>query len=758
VSETNTGGQLELLRAATRGKKPKPPDPVADLLPVARVAVDLPLPHLDRPFDYAVPQSMAEQAQPGVRVRVRFAGQDVEGYLLERVAASDHVGRLTPLRRVVSPERVLSAEVMALSRAVADRYAGSLYDVLRLAVPPRHARAEQAPRPVPPVPPAPAVPSDSAGRSVADSSPEPAVPSDLAVPGEPAVRPDTAGRPVPDRAAEDEGDRDTGWRGYPAGAALIGRLAAGDSPRAVWTALPGDGWTSALAGAIEATLASGRGALVVLPDKRDVERLDSVLTARLGPGRHTRLEADLGPTSRYRNFLAVLRGDVQVTIGTRAAAFAPVHRLGLVAIWDDGDDLHQEPRAPYPHTREVLALRSELEGAALLAGSWSRSVESAAWLRSGWARPVAADRATLRSGWPTISVASTAFGADDDPAAAGRLPAAAWRAVRDGLTRGPVLVQVPRAGYLPGLSCQNCRKPARCTNCHGPLGFGLSHAPVPRGRQGGDGHGSPARGQSGADRGPVQTQTPECRWCGRSATAWSCPHCQAHRLRATSVGVVRTAEELGRAFSGAAVVVPRAGEPTPTVPEHALVVATPGLEPPVDGGYAAAVLLDAGRLLERPDLHASEDALRRWLTAAALVRPGPSGGKVVICADPQAPAVQSLVRVDPASYAERELDERAELGFPPAVVMAELTGPAAAVTAMLELARLPEGTETLGPIEVLPRPGAPAGEAAGVQMLLRTDRSRAADLATALHAAAAVRSARRDAGAVRIQVDPPNPG
>lgn len=719
MSDMNAGGQLELLRAATRGKKPKPPDPIAELLPVARVAVDLALPHLDRAFDYAVPQSMSDDAQPGVRVRVRFAGQDVEGYLLERSSGSDHQGKLTPLRRVVSSEQVLSEQVMRLARAVADRYAGSLYDVLRLAVPPRHAKVEQAARPKPIVPPVPVVGHDQDQDLERDQK--------------------------QGKAQEQGKEKDTGWRGYPAGAALISRLAAGDSPRAVWTALPGDSWSSALAGAIEATLASDRGALVVLPDKRDVERLDAVLTARLGPGRHTRLEADLGPTARYRNFLAVLRGDIRVAIGTRAAAFAPVHRLGLVAIWDDGDDLHQEPRAPYPHAREVLALRSELEGTALLAGSWSRTVECAAWIRSGWARPVAADRATLRSAWPTISVASAAFGADDDPSAAGRLPAAAWRAVRDGLTRGPVLVQVPRAGYLPGLSCQNCRKPARCTFCHGPLGFAATHD-----------HGD--QGQPGRNRGAAQTQTPECRWCGRAATAWTCPHCQAHRLRATSVGVVRTAEELGRAFTGAPVVVPRSGEETPSVPDHALVVATPGLEPPVVGGYAAAVLLDAGRLLERPDLHASEDALRRWLAASALVRPGPAGGKVVICADPQAPAVQALVRVDPASHAERELDERAELGFPPAVVMAELTGPPPAVTAMLELARLPDGTQTLGPIEVVPRSGTPSKDAPAVQMLLRAPRDRAADLASALHAAAAVRSARRDAGAVRVQVNPPNPG
>jgi primosomal protein N' (replication factor Y) len=90
--------------------------------------------------------------------------------------------------------------------------------------------------------------------------------------------------------------------------------------------------------------------------------------------------------------------------------------------------------------------------------------------------------------------------------------------------------------------------------------------------------------------------------------------------------------------------------------------------------------------------------------------------------------------------------------------MAELTGTAAAVSSMLELARLPEGTQTLGPIEVAIRPGAPPGDPPAVQMLLRAARSRAAELAQALHAAAAVRSARREAGSVRIWVDPPNPG
>ena len=113
--------------------------------PVARVAVDIPLAHLDRPFDYLVPERAATAAVPGCRVRVRFAGQLADGFVLDRADRSDHPGRLSYLERVVSPEPVLTPEIAGLARAVADRYAGTLADVLRLAVPPRHGGTEARP-------------------------------------------------------------------------------------------------------------------------------------------------------------------------------------------------------------------------------------------------------------------------------------------------------------------------------------------------------------------------------------------------------------------------------------------------------------------------------------------------------------------------------------------------------------------------------------------------------------------------------------
>jgi primosomal protein N' (replication factor Y) len=176
--------------------------------------------------------------------------------------------------------------------------------------------------------------------------------------------------------------------------------------------------------------------------------------------------------------------------------------------------------------------------------------------------------------------------------------------------------------------------------------------------------------------------------------------------------------------------------------EPAVVVATPGAEPLCPGGYGAALLLDGWALLSRPDLRAAEETLRRWANATALVRPG---GTVIVGADSGVPAVQALIRWDPAGFAARELAERAELGFPPASRMAALTGPPAAIAEMLTGAELPEHARVVGPVPL---------DADTERVLVRVPRRDGAELAKALKAAAAGRSARRSADPVRIALDP----
>ena len=211
-----------------------------------------------------------------------------DGYLLERVAETDHPGELAPAGQGRQPRA--GAEPGGGDARPAGRRpgAGTLSDVLRLAIPPRHARAEKT---------APTV--------EAQPAPEPP----------PAPEPDS-------------------WTRYPDGPSYLTALADGRSPRAVWSALPGGTWADELATAVQATLAGGRGALVVVPDAREPTAWRPRSGPRSARRRSCVLTADLGPAERYRRFLAAVprtgpgrRRDPSGCVRARAGP-RPGRRLG----------------------------------------------------------------------------------------------------------------------------------------------------------------------------------------------------------------------------------------------------------------------------------------------------------------------------------------------------------------------------------------------------------------------------------------------
>ncbi|HSN38161.1 MAG TPA: primosomal protein N' [Arthrobacter sp.] len=692
--------QLSLLHGFPASAAAAPGPALAAHLPVARVRLESSLPHLDRPFDYSVPAALDAAAQPGVRVKVKFNGQELAGYLMDRVAESDAGHPLVPLHKVVSPVPVLTAAVAELATRVAARYAGSVSDVLRVAVPPRMAKLEK------------------------DLAPEGILDPSLLADGS-----DTgAGIPA--------GLQASSWAPYRNGPAFLQHLGSGESPRAVLGALQGHGaggWPRLIAEAVAAVRLSGRGAIVVVPDYRDLDRVEAALLQLLPGGDVARFTADDGQTPRYRSFLRILSGAAGVAVGTRSAAYAPVSNLGLVVCWDDGDDLHIEQRAPYAHTREVLLLRAGQEGTACLLAAHTRSTETQRLVEAGWAWPVEADRAVVRRSVPRVLNTADSYELEHDPLARiARLPGAAWRAAKEGLERGPVLVQVARAGYAPSLACDNCREPARCAACSGPLAVA---------------------GASGS------AAVPQCRWCSTPAPAWRCGTCNGVRLRRGATGALRTAEELGRAFPGKPVITSSGDRVLATVPDiQALVVATVGAEPVADRGYAAALLLDGDSLLRRENLRAGEDAVRRWFNAAALVRPAGDGGLVVITADDTA-GVGALLRWDPAGYAQRELSLRQELQLPPAVRVASITGGRTAVGhfgAAVEQQLGPLGIElrTAGPAPlVLAGAPGPKGAAEDVRTLLFIPYAQAAQVTRVLRAVKVAAAAKRTDDPVQLRLD-----
>jgi primosomal protein N' (replication factor Y) len=540
-----------------------------------------------------------------------------QAFVVERGEQQDYPGPLSDIESVVSPIPVLRPEVWRLARSVADRAAGSAIDVLRLAIPPRQVRVEKA---------------------------------WLAAQQANGVAPAVPVGQTPVAALEEYGGLrealDAGRR-----VALAAQPGLVHLPSGEWVGR----WAPVLAEAAARTLAGGSSAILVVPDYRDQQQLGAALAALLPPEAVARWDARQPNADRYRALLRAGAGPI-VVLGTRSAVYAPAEHLGLLAIWNDGDPLLREPLSPYVHARDAALIRQEQQGGALLFAGHTRTTEVERLVEVGYldqVRPV-------RPRHPRIIPTENST-ASDRLAAQARIPSLAWRTATEALAAGPVLVQVARPGFAPGLRCATCGEAARCRRCAGPLRQRRQGAP------------------------------PTCTWCGAIEGSWRCPNCSGTALRPAGVGARRTADELGRAFPGRLVVVSDGERPLTHVESRpALVVATRGAEPIAAGGYRAVLLLDGERMVARESLRVAEDVLRWWSDAAALA----ADDAPVVLVGVGGGLGTALASWTQADYARAELADRRALRFPPAVRTATLQGAPDAVDEALR--RLPPSAEPVG--------------------------------------------------------------
>lgn len=645
---------------------------------VARVLIDSPLPQLDRLFDYAIPTDLAGEAVPGVRVKVplRTAGRVVEGYLVELGEAEPSGRPLSDLDSVISPISVLTPALYTLARRAADRAAGGAGDILRLVIPKRMVRAEKAWAAAPPTE-RPVVPVDAAAWADGILSAYPGLQGAIATGARLAL--DAPPRPSRDR--------------------VLGA------------------WAELLAALALQTLSAGHSALLVVPDQRDQDQVLAALEGRAPDGAVVRDDARRSGPERYATFLRLLSPQPAIVVGNRSTVYAPAHDVGLVVIWDDGDPLLAEPLSPGVHARDAALLRQELEGSALVFAGHTRTTEVERLVQLGWVGELPA----LRRESPTVILSATREG----ESRGARVPSAAFAAAREALAHGPVLVQVSRPGYAPVLVCADCRTPARCAHCTGPL------------------------------RAKRPGATPDCGWCGRSAPTWTCANCQSTKLRMASSGSERTADELGRAFPGIRVIVADSAHPLTEVDARpALVIATRGAEPQAPGGYRAIILLDGDRMLMAEQLRIGESCLRWWSDAAALAAPGAPVHLVGV----SGPVARALATWTQPAYARAELSDRAPLSMPPTVRVAAVEGASSTVAATLDTLR--HSVLGLGPSALL---GPVPLEGGGVRALVRFDYAHGAAVAEHLRAAVVAnalraRRAAKDRGArttLKVRLDVP---
>jgi primosomal protein N' (replication factor Y) len=588
---------------------------------VARVAIDSPLPQLDRLFDYEIAEGIRDSITVGSRVRVPF-GRGVglsDGYVVELVSQSDFTGKLARLEELVSPVSVLTPEIYELCRSVADRQAVTIADVFKLAIPTRSVAVEK---------------------------------KWIAASGELPV---TKAKP-----------KQTGQRSF----VFV-------EPR---TNEHGPIWVQQLVSRALANLESGESTILVVPDYRDQAVLIRELTLRTSTESVVDYTSQQTNSLRYSAFLRCLSPAPAIVVGSRAALYAPVSNLGEIVIWDDGDSNLQEPTSPYTNARDVALIRQSQTGVNLLFAAHARSSEVERLVEIGYLTDI-----TIPFAVPKLAISETNA----------RVDSLAWQAIRRALEQGDsVLVQVASRGQSVSAYCGGCGDRAKCINCAGPLWIDSQNQP-------------------------------RCRWCNAHNLGFSCPACGDRSLKQGRAGATRTSAEFGKAFPGTKIIESNGDNRLEVVPAgKKIVVSTPGAEPRVEGGYGAVVLLDCNELLSRDNLRASEDAIRIWSNAIALMK---SGG-LAVAVGLQGFIGQKFALWSQAELAQREYLSRAELRFPPFIRMASLSGERELLNKVLE--SLPEDIEVLGPMPVTTKNAA----ADDWRALIRYEYSQGVSLAAKLKA------------------------
>ncbi len=442
--------------------------------------------------------------------------------------------------------------------------------------------------------------------------------------------------------------------------------------------------------------------LVIAPDETDVDRIISGLNMLSCP--ILKLTAAMPRAQRYLNFLSCMNEELCVVVGTRAAVFAPLHGVATIIVFKESAYDHYEIRTPGWNVRAVAELRSKQEGCSLLLTGYSPSIEVA----------LAIDSGQVKFGSSKEVVNVKAFSASDGTLLPGRI----FSEIRKALKTGPVLFLAPRKGYGNALLCAHCRNIAIC-DCGGRLSVAAKLRP------------------------------PLCVHCGKSFAAWRCTFCNRDKQYLAGRGIERAAEEISRAFPNIPVVISVGNvikaevEAKPT-----LVLATPGAQPQVKGGYSAVVILDGIRFFAHTDLRTQERAREFFFESSALIS---ASGAVLLVIDQTHPIVSAISRWNVVPLLKRELIEREELGLPPiataAILVLEATESIAIANGLrtaVAAGRMPQSAQIFGPTPV---------QKDESKIVIQVARNESAALRSKLHELQSKRSIAKK-GVLSLRLDP----
>ena len=447
---------------------------------------------------------------------------------------------------------------------------------------------------------------------------------------------------------------------------------------------------------------SGSGSvLVIAPDEKDVDRI--IQSLDMNGVKALKLTAAIPREERYRNYLQAMHGGNSVVVGTRSAIFAPVNNLNTIIVHKESSLDHYEIRSPGWNSRSVALIRSKSESVKLILTGFSPSIEVSQLIEEREVKYVNSKE--------TVNI--KAF----TPSEGALLPGRIISEIKKALSVGPVLFIAPRKGYGNALLCGHCRNVAMC-ECGGRLSVA------------------------------AKTKAPSCVHCGKVFQGWKCSFCNRDKQYLAGRGIDRAAEEISRAFPNFPVVI-SAGDVIKDRIEHkpALVLATSGAQPQVEGGYAAVVMLDGIRFFSHTDLRTQERARELFFETSSLISPS---GTVLLVIDDTHPIVSAIARWNVAPLLKRELSERTELQLPPSVfsvvlVMDKSIGIQIVSGLKMALAdgRIPQSSNIYGPTEI---------SKGQVKIVVHADKSDAKALTDVVHELQRRRSiAKRELFTLRVE-------
>jgi primosomal protein N' (replication factor Y) len=245
---------------------------------------------------------------------------------------------------------------------------------------------------------------------------------------------------------------------------LAGSRSQAAAPTVLLHGVTGSGKTEIYLRCAAEALAVGRQALVLVPEINLTPQLESRFAERFA-GRHiVAMHSGLTPAQRLRNWLAAHLGLADLVLGTRLAVFASMPRLGLIVVDEEHDASYKQQEGARYSARDLAIYRGKLEGATVLLGSATPSLES--WQRALEGRYVKLSLPARIGGGALPTVRLVDMTQQPRVKGGSALSPPLVAALNQRIACGEQsLVFLNRRGYAPVLHCGDCGWKSACAHC-----------------------------------------------------------------------------------------------------------------------------------------------------------------------------------------------------------------------------------------------------------------------------------------------------